>query len=146
MCSSDLSNSIYVKSAGYYSVITDCISSDSIYIAANSCSNFTLNLRLFIEGFYLSGQVMQPVLYNNGLSTNPNACDSITCELYSSSGLFIASKKALLLIDGTCLMTWPSSLLGTSYYIVVKTRNGIETWSKQPVLLNSAVVNYNFKQ
>ena len=139
-------DSIYVKSTGYYSVSVDCIASDSIYIAAVSCSTFELNLHLFIEGFYLNGQVMQPILYNNGLSANPNACDSITCELYTSSGTFVSAKNGLLLIDGSCSISWPSSLLGNSYYIVVKTRNSIETWSKQPILLNNAVINYSFKQ
>jgi hypothetical protein len=139
------SSSIYVKSPGYYSVTTDCITSDSVYISAISCSTFTLNLNLFIEGYYLSGQVMQPVLYYNGLSTNPNACDSITCELYTSNGTFVSSKNGLLLIDGSCSISWPSVLLGNSYYIVVKSRNSIETWSKQPVLFNNAVINYSFK-
>ena len=139
------SPSIYVKSPGYYSVTTDCITSDSIYISAVSCSTFMLNLNLFIEGYYLSGQVMQPVLYNNGLSTNPNACDSITCELYTSNGTFVSAKNGLLLIDGTCSISWPSALLANSYYIVVKSRNSIETWSKQPVLFNNAVINYSFK-
>lgn len=139
------SSSIYVKLPGYYSVTTDCITSDSVYISAVSCSTFTLNLNLFIEGYYLSGQVMQPVLYNNGLSTNPNACDSITCELYTSNGAFVSAKNALLLINGTCSISWASALLGNSYYIVVKSRNNIETWSKQPVLFNSAVINYSFK-
>ena len=139
-------NSIYVKSAGHYSVTTDCISSDSIFIATTACSFITLQLQLFLEGYYLSGQVMQPVLYNNGLSTNPNACDSITCELYTSNGTFVSTKNGLLLIDGSCSITLPSSLLGNSYYIVVKSRNSIETWSKFPVLFNNAIINYSLKQ
>jgi hypothetical protein len=139
-------NSIYVKSAGHYSVTTDCISSDSIFIATTACSFITLQLQLFLEGYYLSGQVLQPVLYNNGLSTNPNACDSITCELYTSTGTFVTSQKGLLLIDGNVSVLFPSTLLGNSYYIVVKSRNTIETWSMLPVLFNNAVINYSFKQ
>ena len=139
-------DSIYVKSASYYFVTTDCIISDSIYISATACSTFQLNLQLFVEGFYLPSQVMQPILYNNELSTNPNACDSITCELYTSNGTFVSSKNGLLLIDGTCSITWPSALLGNSYYIVVKSRNSIETWSKQPIVFNNPVINYSFKQ
>ena len=139
-------NSIYVKAAGYYSVTTDCINSDSIFIATTACSLITLQLQLFLEGYYLSGQVMQPVLYNNGLSTNPNACDSITCELYTSTGTFVTSKKGLLLIDGNVSVLFPSTILGNSYYIVIKSRNSIETWSKFPVLFNNAVINYSFKQ
>ena len=139
-------NSIYVKSAGYYSVTTDCINSDSIFISSTACSVITLQLQLFLEGYYLSGQVLQPILYNNGLSTNPNACDSITCELYTSTGTLVTSQKGLLLIDGTVSVQFPSTLLGNSYYIVVKSRNTIETWSKLPVLFNNAVINYSFKQ
>ena len=140
------SNSIYVKSSGYYSVTTDCISSDSIFIATTACSFITLQLQFFLEGYYLSGQVMQPVLYNNGLSTNPNACDSINCELYTSTGTFVTSQKGLLLIDGSVSVQFPSTLLGNSYYIFIKSRNSIETWSKFPVLFNNAVINYSFKQ
>jgi endonuclease/exonuclease/phosphatase family metal-dependent hydrolase len=139
-------NSIYVKSAGNYSVTTDCINSDSIFISSTACSFITLQLQLFLEGYYLSGQVLQPVLYNNGLSTNPNACDSITCELYTSTGTFVTSKKGLLLIDGNVSVLFPSTILGNSYYIVVKSRNTIETWSMLPVLFNNAVINYSFKQ
>ena len=139
-------NSIYVKAAGHYSVTTDCINSDSIFIATTACSLITLQLQLFLEGYYLSGQVLQPVLYNNGLSTNPNACDSITCELYTSTGTFVTSQKGLLLIDGSVSVQFPSTLLGNSYYIVVKSRNSIETWSKFPVLFNNAVINYSLKQ
>ena len=139
-------DSIYVKSAGYYSVTTDCITSDSIYISTTACSTFQLNLQLFIEGFYLPGQVMQPILYNNGLSTNPNACDSIICVLYTSAGTFVSARNGLLLIDGSCSLSCPSSLLGDSYYIVVKSRNNIETWSKFPILFNNPVINYSFKQ
>ena len=139
-------NSIYVKAAGYYSVTTNCINSDSIFISSTACSFITLQLQLFLEGYYLSGQVLQPVLYNNGLSTNPNACDSITCELYTSTGTFVTSQKGLLLIDGSVSVQFPSTLLGNSYNIVVKSRNTIETWSKLPVLFNNAVINYSFKQ
>ena len=142
----ETTNSIYVKSAGYYSVTTDCITSDSIFISSTACSFITLQLQLFLEGYYLSGQVLQPILYNNGLSTNPNACDSITCELYTSTGAFVTSQKGLLLIDGSVNVQFPSTLLGNSYYIVVKSRNAIETWGKLPVLFNNPVINYSFKQ
>src|SRR5436190_21975462 len=40
-----------------------------------------LNLKMFIEGFYIGGGQMQAVLYTLNLNVNPAACDSITVEL-----------------------------------------------------------------
>lgn len=43
---------------------------------------------------------------------------------------------------GSDTFTTPSE--GTPYYIVVKHRNSIETWSSSPVQFSSGVLNYNF--
>lgn len=107
----------------------------------------TLNLGLFIEGFYAGSNTMSPVLFNNGLSTNPLACDSITIELHNTTSPYATAHtiNGLLLTNGTCQVTFPGSALGNSYYIVVNHRNTIETWSKLPVLMNSST-SYTFKQ
>jgi hypothetical protein len=110
-------------------------------------STVTLNLGLFIEGFYIGSNTMSPVLFNSGASSNPLACDSITIELHNTTNPFATAHtvNGLLLTNGTCQVTFPGSTLGNSYYIVVNHRNTIETWSKLPVLMTSTT-NYTFKQ
>ena len=45
--------------------------------------------------------------------------------------------------DGKSTLLFPASVTGGSYYIVIKHRNSIETWSSLPVLFTSNT-NYNF--
>ncbi|MFN8155666.1 MAG: IPT/TIG domain-containing protein [Bacteroidia bacterium] len=106
-----------------------------------------LNLSLNIEGFYLGSNTLAPVRFTNGLTTNSSACDSITIQLRNTTAPYatVQTINGLLLTNGTCQVTFPGSVIGNSYYIVVKHRNSIETWSKLPVLFSSTT-NFTFKQ
>ncbi|MCX6291856.1 MAG: hypothetical protein NT126_08835, partial [Bacteroidetes bacterium] len=105
-----------------------------------------LNLKAFIEGFYTGGGQMQAVLYNNLMSADPTACDSVTIELHHDFPPYnlAASLTVLLHTDGTATAKFPSSLLNNSYYIVFRHRNSIETWSKDPLLFNSSAMSFDF--
>jgi hypothetical protein len=99
-----------------------------------------------IQGFQDGTATMVPVLFNNGLSTDPTDVDSITVELRNSSSVSIVaySTLALLKSDGSAAFTIPAIYAGGSYYLVLKHRNAIETWSKNPVTLTNNGV-FNFK-
>ncbi len=113
--------------------------------SATSATNFVVNsflsldVKMFIQGFYMGSGTMTPVLYNNGLSTDPTDVDSVTIELHDASSPFgtAASAIGLLKTDGHAVVQLPGSLIGSSYYIVIKHRNSIETWSANPVLMGS---------
>ena len=98
-----------------------------------------LNLRAFIEGFYTANREQQPVLLNAGVGTNPLVCDSIIVELHDqmSPATVVASNTVVLHTDGWAQLTLPGSLMGGSYYIAIRSRNAIETWSKLPVTLGA---------
>jgi len=104
-----------------------------------------LNLKAFIEGYRNGSGTMHPVLYQNGLHISPSACDSITVELHSvlPPHNAVHSVQALMDINGNAAAAFPPSAAGSSFYIVVKSRNGVETWSKLPVLING-VTNFDF--
>lgn len=108
----------------------------------------SLNIRVFIEGLYLGGSTMTPVFYNNGLSLNPNECDSITIELRDplSPSSILFTQNAMLLTNGYTNVPLPSPLLGNSYFIVVKHRNSIETWSKTPTVILNGTTLFDFTQ
>lgn len=95
-----------------------------------------LNLQLFIEGFYQGAEVMQPVLLNTGIDMHPMICDTITVEIHAGAPTYalVSTTNAILKTDGKVSLYLPNSLLGGTYYIAVKGRNMVETWSKTPIL------------
>ncbi len=105
-----------------------------------------LNLQLFIEGFYITGGTMRPSLKNSGRSINALLVDTITVELHQSTSPYslVESAKGILKTDGTSTVNFSSQRTGNSYYVAVKHRNAVETWSKLPVTL-SATTSYDFK-
>ena len=102
-------------------------------------TNATLQLQAFIEGFYLgSGQMISII----GAGQN----DNITVELHSAASPFSQdySSSGILSTTGYSTLTFPGAVVGNSYYIVIRHRNALETWSKDPVLF-SANTTFNFK-
>lgn len=107
-----------------------------------------LNLRAFIEGYYIAGtETQQPVLLNAGIGSDPTICDSITVELHNQfdPNILISTNFVALHTDGWAVVRLPAALSGGSYYIAVKGRNSIETWSKLPVTLG-ANTSFDFTQ
>lgn len=117
------------------------------YTSAGTCdqnlsfnpSTLNVNIKALLEGPYVGAGQMTPTLYNLGLSTNPTATDSVEINLWSASGLSSStpsmSTKAILHTDGTASVYLPFSVLGNNYYIVLKHRNSVETWSSAPVAI-----------
>ena len=102
-----------------------------------------LNLKLYLQGYYLGGGTMQPVLINQGLPALPTETDTIEVELHDAENFnLVDSKKAVLLTDGTVSVNFTQPE-GT-YYIAVKHRNSIQTWSKNPVVCSISTALYNF--
>lgn len=105
-----------------------------------------LNLKAYLQGFYTGGGQMQAVLSGFDPFVPSNYCDTITVELRNSNSPFAvaASKKTVLLTNGTTSVQFPSSLGNNNYYIVVRHRNSLETWSKNPVSFSATTVTYDF--
>jgi uncharacterized protein (TIGR02145 family) len=102
-----------------------------IPLKSNSIS--TLNLTALIQGFY-NGSTM--------FSVNPI---TITVELHDASTLEgIESQSGTLNNSGVGIFTFSSAVDGVPYYIVLKSRNTIETWSATPIPFISGSLNYNF--
>ena len=105
-----------------------------------------LNLKAFIEGFYIGNGIMQAVLFNSGESNDNSICDSIIIELHDQNTYAIIGnpQKVLLTTNGHATIYYPDSYTGGSYYIVLRHRNMIETWSKFPVLFNNVINSFDF--
>lgn len=106
----------------------------------------TLNLGMFLEGYYTGSGQMTPVQMNSGMGSNPLMVDSVIARLHQSTSPYtaVATDTAMLSTNGQAVFQFPSTVLGNSYYISVLYRNAIETWSKTPVLMN-LITNFSFQ-
>ena len=91
-----------------------------------------MNLHLYIEGFYQGSGMLAEVI-GGGYS------DSISVELRDplSPTSVIFSGTTLLNVFGNAHISFPPALRGMAYYVVIKHRNSIETWSKLPLVMSN---------
>jgi len=109
--------------------------------AANPVS--TLNIKVFLQGYMNVSNQMVSVLQNQGVGSNNQQVDSIEIELVDPITLMpVVTLQTILMTDGTATCTFPA--LNASYYILVKHRNTLLTWSATPVLINAQPVFYDF--
>ena len=82
-----------------------------------------------------------------GISTDPTETDTITVNLWAPTSLANTDPdytiKAVVHTDGTATMQFPAAVTGNSFYIAVKHRNHLETWSANPVAFTTTTA-YNF--
>jgi hypothetical protein len=102
-------------------------------------------LTAFIEGFYLGKNTMQSLFNDATIKTTNIIADVIKVELHNSTAPYALAftNNALINTDGTAKVLFPASAISNSYYLVVKHRNSIETWSASPVTISNHTI-YNF--
>jgi len=96
-------------------------------------TTLTLNLTAFIEGFY-------------NASSDKMIDDTVSIFLRNASSPYsvIDSGKGLLDSNGKGSFSFSSAVNNVNYYIVIKHRNSIETWSGSGVSFISNQLIYNF--
>jgi hypothetical protein len=102
-----------------------------------------LNMNLFIEGFYLGNGIMKATI--NSINF-PLLCDTIIAELHNSVSPYSLqfSNSGIVNVYGNAVFNFPYTSFGNSYFIVLRHRNALETWSASPVLFNDTIVYYSF--
>ncbi len=90
-----------------------------------------LNISALIEGFYNGATMIS---------------DTISVELRNSSAPYnlVEAKKIVLNSTGTGSGTFTAPAKTSSYYLVIKHRNSIETWSAVPQTFSSNPFSYDF--
>ncbi|MBL7885727.1 MAG: fibronectin type III domain-containing protein [Flavobacterium sp.] len=109
-------------------------------------SSSTLNLKLYLEGYYdTTTHSMRSVQFNQGTSSNPNDVDTINVELRDASTptTLIATAPAILQTNGTAVCNYPTAPSG-SFYVVVNHRNSVQTWSATPITIGPTAATYDF--
>ena len=109
---------------------------------SSSFAQSTLTIKAFVESYYYPlAYRMKPII---DPINAPLLFDTITIELHKPSDLsLVFIKKKVFNVFGNASITLPEYLIDKHYYIVLRHRNSIETWSKEPVLIHDNVY-YNF--
>ncbi|MBK8553930.1 MAG: hypothetical protein IPL53_23960 [Ignavibacteria bacterium] len=126
----DIDNEIRQGNAGYTGTGTSPdIGADEF----NSGSSKNLNLTMLIQGFYDSG-------------TNSMVRDTVRIYLRNSSSPYaiVDSAKAYLSSTGAGIFSFQNALNGVNYYLHLKHRNSIETWSKTAQTFTGNSMSYDF--
>lgn len=111
------------------------------YVFATEPFAYALNIKAFLEGFYTSNRHMVA-------SINPNdtISDTLTVCLASSAipHTIQYTSKALLSVNGLAPAYFPQPALLQAYYIVLRHRNSLETWSSTLFAFNTPDTLYDF--
>lgn len=113
------------------------------FIGSGCVTASSIGVKLYISGYFIGNGLMNSALYNQVVTNaNPQQCDSVLIELHSTSPPYtvVASQPTVLSINGTCTVNFPFTGV---FYISIKHRNGLETWSAEPVLCYDATT-YDF--
>ncbi|MDR3609277.1 MAG: hypothetical protein P4L27_01780 [Ignavibacteriaceae bacterium] len=111
-------------------------------VAFNSFSEFAIgstDLSNFVPVVTLTALIQG--LYNGSSMVS----DTVTVELHSASSPYtlIDTQKGVLNSSGVGSFSFLSAVNGTPYYIVIKHRNGVETWSATGNIFTSSALSYD---
>ena len=108
----------------------------------SSFAQGTLTVKAIVEGYYYP--IITKMIAIIDPINEPQLFDTITIELHKPSDLSLKySKKVVFDIFGNASIVLPEYLVHKNYYIVLRHRNSIETWSSKPVLMLDNV-KYDF--
>ena len=124
--------------------VTGCAASSSQAIYTNACIT-NLNLSVYFQGYYMGSGLMATALSNQGIGSSLMNVDSVTVELHNVMPPYsmVQSTTGILQVYGNLSCSFPFAVSGNSYYIVIKHRNGVTTWSKFPIQLSPNTI-YSF--
>jgi hypothetical protein len=76
----------------------------------------------------------------------PLVSDIIKVEIHNPTSPYAGVRflQGTINTDGRGNFTFPSQVIGQSYYIVIVHRNAVETWSKYPVLFSGTSIEFDF--
>lgn len=121
-----------------------CATTSALTITVG-CSS-TLNLKLFIEGYYDTTTGAMSSVKNNQDGVSPlTDVEDLTVELHTATAPYglVATTIGVLKTTGT-LQAMFNNVTNGSYYIVVKGINLLQTWSAAPQTLGAIPLSYDF--
>lgn len=105
-----------------------------------------LKINLFLEGLFNPGlNAMNKASNETGPAFPDSTADVIHIELHDAfnTDSIVSQTSVYLSVNGAAEIEIPTGLNG-NFYIVVKHRNSIETWSAQPIVFATDTITYDF--
>ena len=138
-----VNNQAYTTS-GVYRIVNG-FNTNQLNLTINTICESIVNLRVNIEGFYDTGtHAMRPVKANQGDGNSSTSVENITVELRNPiSKELVATTTTMLNTNGNATAIFNPFVNG-SYYLVVKHRNAIETWSSSIVSIGALPLSYDY--
>jgi len=121
-----------------------CVKTATATITVGPTCTGSINIKLYLEGYYVAAGLMDNVLQNQAVAgATATQTDTITVELRNSTPPYTLANsiKTILNTNGTATCNFTTT--GT-YYLVVKHRNGLETWSAAPLTIAGVSSPYDF--
>jgi hypothetical protein len=142
-----VNSTTYTTSGTFTSTGTNaagCPDTKTLVLTINPCESI-VNLKLNIQGYYdADAHAMRAVMANQGVGSSSTDVDDVTVELRDSiTNALVVSTTARLKTDGTATATFVTAPSG-SFYIAVKHRNAIQTWSSAPQTVGATPLTYDF--
>ena len=121
-------------------------------VKVGGCESVLTLTQTFIEGYMnAAGTAMVPVFANavaaggtvpGVASPTATQCDYITIELHDATAPYALAftKTVILNTDGSATAAFPATASGNSYYVVIRGRNIVDTWSATPVAFTATAV------
>ncbi len=147
-CSNTNASLQIALSAGTYYVVSEGFGSYTgtlqTSISTTNICNTSLTTKLFLQGYYTGSSLMTSTLANQGIGMSMSDVDSITVELHEANApyLLVTSSKTILQTNGNANVIFDTAYSG-NYYMAIKHRNTIETWSADPIFISSNT-SYDF--
>ncbi|MEI8203563.1 MAG: hypothetical protein WCH34_11155 [Bacteroidota bacterium] len=134
--------------AGIYGVkAKDGMGNETKEFSFTIYQNRTLQVKLFLEGLFKNDSLMEAI---NGTTRNPQwgqgISDKIDISLYNAMpphSLQYTQNNVNLYTNGIATMTSSCANNG-NYFIAIKNRNHLQTWSAIALPFSSAFVSYDF--
>ncbi len=104
-----------------------------------------LSLTALLQGLVIGNNNMNAAPFASNGTSPANIADTITVELHQASYPYSIAYSAIGTIstNGLAKINFPIAASGNNYYIVIKHRNSIETWSALPISFGINT-NYDF--
>lgn len=122
---------------GNISVTNNCGTIVSSTVFTVTIPAITLNLKMFFQGFYLGSQTMKG-------SLSPSLADTIQVLLYDSLMTQTFSTKIIVSTNGNASANISGITFNKGYYILLRHRNCLDTWSSTRLVLDNPTELYDF--
>ena len=121
---------------------------DSIYtLQLTIIQTKQVKIVAFLEGLYSGLGVMRQAQGISGAAFGSGIADKLTIELHNASSpysiAYTYSNKDLD-VNGVLTINNMECTISGLYYVVIKHRNSIETWSSVPIDFSRSIISYDF--